>query len=48
MAVVHWSDDEDRQLSAVPLNLFPVTPLIQGNDLSLLITDFFDWLVLQL
>ncbi len=44
MAVVHWSDDEDRQSSAVPLNLFPVTPLIQGNDLSMLITDFFDWL----
>ena len=44
MAVAEWSDDEDRQSSAVPLDLFPVTPLIQGNDLSMLITDFFDWL----
>ena len=44
MAVVQWSADEDRQSSAVPLDLFPVTPLIQGNDLSMLMTDFFDWL----
>src|SRR5258708_22340404 len=27
-----------------PLDLFPLTPTIQGNDLPALITDFFDWL----
>ena len=44
MTVIQWSDEEGQQPSAVPLNLFPVPPLIQKNDLFTLITDFFDWL----
>jgi len=44
MHAIQPRDNEGRQATVDPLELFPVTPLIQGNDLPTLIIDFFDWL----
>src|SRR5438876_7494067 len=44
MVVVQLSDDGDQPSSPAPLELFPVTSKVQGNDLATLIRDFFDWL----
>jgi hypothetical protein len=47
MLAIQPRDNEDHQPPVEPLKLFPVTPLIAGNDLPTLISDFFDWLEIE-